>query len=86
MKAMGDHRVGTREEYRAARDELLAREKELVQPRLRRHAHRRPAEPFLESGNLGPVPGLAAQCGTDPAGYLTEGPSTSRRSTQISLH
>ena len=29
---------------------------------------------FLESGNLGPVPGLAAQCGTDPAGYLAEGP------------
>jgi predicted dithiol-disulfide oxidoreductase (DUF899 family) len=31
-------------------------------------------KPFLESGNLGPVPGLAAQCGTDPAGYLAEGP------------
>ena len=30
--------------------------------------------PFLESGDLGPVPGLAAQCGTDPPGYLTEGP------------
>jgi predicted dithiol-disulfide oxidoreductase (DUF899 family) len=30
--------------------------------------------PFLESGQLGPVPGLAAQCGTDPAGYLAEGP------------
>jgi predicted dithiol-disulfide oxidoreductase (DUF899 family) len=30
--------------------------------------------PFLEGGNLGPVPGLAAQCGTDPAGYLAEGP------------
>jgi predicted dithiol-disulfide oxidoreductase (DUF899 family) len=29
--------------------------------------------PILE-GNLGPVPGLAAECGTDPAGYLTEGP------------
>jgi predicted dithiol-disulfide oxidoreductase (DUF899 family) len=29
---------------------------------------------FLESGNLGPVPGIAAQCGTDPAGYLAEGP------------
>src|SRR2546423_3658546 len=25
-------------------------------------------------GNLGPVPGLAADCGTDPAGYLAEGP------------
>jgi len=25
-------------------------------------------------GNLGPVPGLAADCGTDPAGYLSEGP------------
>jgi predicted dithiol-disulfide oxidoreductase (DUF899 family) len=25
-------------------------------------------------GNLGPVPGLAAECGTDPAGYLSEGP------------
>ncbi len=31
-------------------------------------------KPFLESGNLGPVPGLAADCGTDPAGYLTEAP------------
>ena len=30
--------------------------------------------PFLESGNLGPVPGLAAECGTDPAGYMTEAP------------
>jgi predicted dithiol-disulfide oxidoreductase (DUF899 family) len=29
--------------------------------------------PILE-GNLGPVPGLAEDCGTDPAGYLTEGP------------
>ena len=25
-------------------------------------------------GNLGLVPGLAAECGTDPAGYLSEGP------------
>jgi predicted dithiol-disulfide oxidoreductase (DUF899 family) len=31
-------------------------------------------KPFLESGELGPVPGLAAACGTDPAGYLSEGP------------
>ena len=30
--------------------------------------------PFLESGELGPVPEIAAQCGTDPAGYLTEAP------------
>src|SRR3954465_14438095 len=30
--------------------------------------------PFLESGELGPVPQLAAACGTDPAGYLSEGP------------
>jgi predicted dithiol-disulfide oxidoreductase (DUF899 family) len=30
--------------------------------------------PFLASGELGPVPKLAAQCGTDPAGYLAEGP------------
>src|SRR5213592_2422645 len=30
-------------------------------------------KPFLE-GELGPVPGLAADCGTDPAGYLAEGP------------
>jgi predicted dithiol-disulfide oxidoreductase (DUF899 family) len=30
--------------------------------------------PFLESGNLGPVPEVAAQCGTDPAGYMTEAP------------
>jgi predicted dithiol-disulfide oxidoreductase (DUF899 family) len=29
--------------------------------------------PVLQ-GNLGPVPGLAAECGTDPAGYLSEGP------------
>jgi len=29
--------------------------------------------PILD-GNLGPVPGLAADCGTDPAGYLAEGP------------
>jgi predicted dithiol-disulfide oxidoreductase (DUF899 family) len=32
--------------------------------------------PFLE-GELGPVPQLAAACGTDPAGYLTEGPGLS---------
>ena len=31
-------------------------------------------KPFLESGELGPVPQMAAQCGTDPAGYLTEAP------------
>jgi predicted dithiol-disulfide oxidoreductase (DUF899 family) len=31
-------------------------------------------KPFLEGGNLGPVPDLAAACGTDPAGYLAEGP------------
>ena len=30
--------------------------------------------PFLESGNLGPVPEVAAQCGTDPAGYMAEAP------------
>jgi predicted dithiol-disulfide oxidoreductase (DUF899 family) len=30
--------------------------------------------PFLEAGNLGPVPGLAADCGTDPAGYIVEAP------------
>jgi predicted dithiol-disulfide oxidoreductase (DUF899 family) len=29
--------------------------------------------PILE-GNLGPVPRLAADCGTDPAGYMSEGP------------
>jgi predicted dithiol-disulfide oxidoreductase (DUF899 family) len=29
---------------------------------------------FLGSRELGPVPGLAAQCGTDHAGYLTEAP------------
>ncbi len=28
----------------------------------------------LLAGNLGPVPGVAANCGTDPAGYLSEGP------------
>jgi predicted dithiol-disulfide oxidoreductase (DUF899 family) len=31
--------------------------------------------PFLESGNLGPVPELAAACGVDPAAYVTEAPS-----------
>jgi predicted dithiol-disulfide oxidoreductase (DUF899 family) len=31
-------------------------------------------KPFLDSGELGPVPGLAVDCGTDPAGYLAEGP------------
>jgi predicted dithiol-disulfide oxidoreductase (DUF899 family) len=30
--------------------------------------------PFLESGNLGPVPEIAASCGTDAAGYMTEAP------------
>jgi predicted dithiol-disulfide oxidoreductase (DUF899 family) len=30
--------------------------------------------PFLESDDLGPVPGMAAQCGTDSAGYLAEAP------------
>jgi predicted dithiol-disulfide oxidoreductase (DUF899 family) len=33
--------------------------------------------PFLESGNLGPVPEIAARCGTDPAGYMTEAPGLS---------
>jgi predicted dithiol-disulfide oxidoreductase (DUF899 family) len=188
MKVMGDHKVGTREEYRAARDELLGREKELTRagdelakqrrelpwvpieedyefdtdagrrtlaqlfdgrsqllvyhfmfgpeytagcpvcssgadtydgavPHLNARdvtflcVSRAPLErlqtykkrmrwsfpwvssagtdfnfdfgashteeelkPFLESGELGPVPGLAADCGTDPAGYLAEGP------------
>ncbi len=32
-------------------------------------------KPFLESGNLGPVPQMAAQCGTDPVGYMSEGPA-----------
>jgi predicted dithiol-disulfide oxidoreductase (DUF899 family) len=31
-------------------------------------------KPFLEGGDLGPVPQLAADCGTDAAGYLTEEP------------
>jgi predicted dithiol-disulfide oxidoreductase (DUF899 family) len=31
--------------------------------------------PFLESGNLGPVPQLAAACGVDPAAYVTEAPT-----------
>jgi len=30
--------------------------------------------PFLKGGNLGPVPQLAADCGTDPAGYMAEAP------------
>jgi predicted dithiol-disulfide oxidoreductase (DUF899 family) len=32
--------------------------------------------PFL-NGDLGPVPDLAAACGTDPAGYIEEGPGLS---------
>ena len=32
--------------------------------------------PFLE-GELGPVPRLATDCGTDPAGYMTESPALS---------
>jgi predicted dithiol-disulfide oxidoreductase (DUF899 family) len=31
-------------------------------------------KPFLEGGDLGPVPKLAGDCGTDPAGYLAEAP------------
>jgi predicted dithiol-disulfide oxidoreductase (DUF899 family) len=34
-------------------------------------------KPFLEGGQLGPVPVLASACGTDPAGYLSEGPVVS---------
>ncbi|MDX6520348.1 MAG: hypothetical protein QOF08_953 [Gaiellales bacterium] len=34
-------------------------------------------KPFLDSGQLGPVPALADACGTDPAGYLSEGPVVS---------
>ena len=34
-------------------------------------------KPFLESGKLGPVPAIAAQCGTDPAGYIAEAPVAS---------
>jgi predicted dithiol-disulfide oxidoreductase (DUF899 family) len=30
--------------------------------------------PFLESGNLGPVPEFAERSGTDPLGYITESP------------
>src|SRR5438105_4960230 len=94
MKLMGDHKVGTREEYRAARDELLEQEKELTRAgdelaKRRRElpwvpiekdyefdtdTGRRTLAQLFESDNLGPVPGLAAQCGTDPAGYLAEGP------------
>jgi predicted dithiol-disulfide oxidoreductase (DUF899 family) len=33
--------------------------------------------PFLESGELGPIPRLAADCGTDPAGYMQERPALS---------
>jgi predicted dithiol-disulfide oxidoreductase (DUF899 family) len=32
--------------------------------------------PFLE-GDLGPIPELALACGTDPAGYIAEGPGLS---------
>jgi predicted dithiol-disulfide oxidoreductase (DUF899 family) len=31
-------------------------------------------KPFLEGGDLGPVPQLAADCGTDAAGYMAEWP------------
>jgi predicted dithiol-disulfide oxidoreductase (DUF899 family) len=31
-------------------------------------------KPFLESGQLGPVPALSAECGTDPLGYMSERP------------
>jgi predicted dithiol-disulfide oxidoreductase (DUF899 family) len=31
-------------------------------------------KPFLDSGELGPVPSVAAACGTDPAHYMTERP------------
>jgi predicted dithiol-disulfide oxidoreductase (DUF899 family) len=31
-------------------------------------------KPFLEGGDLGPVPELAVACGTDPAGYMAEAP------------
>jgi predicted dithiol-disulfide oxidoreductase (DUF899 family) len=34
-------------------------------------------KPFLEGGDLGPVPELATACGTDPAGYLAEAPGLS---------
>ena len=34
-------------------------------------------QPLLERGNLGPVAYLAADCGTDPAGYLAEAPGIS---------
>jgi predicted dithiol-disulfide oxidoreductase (DUF899 family) len=32
-------------------------------------------KPFLDSGELGPIPAMAAACGTDPAGYLIERPA-----------
>jgi predicted dithiol-disulfide oxidoreductase (DUF899 family) len=31
--------------------------------------------PFLESGNLGPVPQFAAACGVEPLAYITEAPT-----------
>jgi predicted dithiol-disulfide oxidoreductase (DUF899 family) len=31
-------------------------------------------KPFLDSGELGPVPAMAAACGTDPGRYLSERP------------
>jgi predicted dithiol-disulfide oxidoreductase (DUF899 family) len=39
------------------------------------HSHEEIA-PFLE-GELGPVPRLATDCGTDPAGYMAESPALS---------
>ncbi len=112
-----EHKIGTRDEWKAAREALLEREKEMEPRRWRssstagrncssitscsdwttrlaaRCAHRAPipwvssyesdfdfgvsapkekVAPMLESGVPPILEELAAECGTDPAGYMTE--------------
>ena len=60
---MTNHKVATRQEWQAARDELLTREKELTRRGDQLAAQRR-ALPWR----------LAQDCGTEPAAYLSETP------------
>jgi predicted dithiol-disulfide oxidoreductase (DUF899 family) len=39
----------------------------------------------LLAGDLGPVPRVAAECGTDPAGYLSEGPVFSAFALEVGV-
>lgn len=84
---MAKHRTGTREEWEAAREKLLEREKELTRlnDELARQRSELPWVPigkeysfevnsFLESGASPQVSKFASECGTDPAGFLQEGP------------